>query len=139
MLAEFTHRLRLMRSDAEVGAGFAGTQQDEARLPVLGIVLFRIGLIDFTFALQMRGAGEAVALMTQGRQDDSGFESRIPDVFFRAYLQELRFVVVEQFDLKEIRVGHISKVVLPGGEAKPGVRKTHFSQQRREVGHPFYL
>lgn len=102
-----------MRSDPEIGAGFPGTQEDKASLAVFGIVLFRIGVIDLTAVLQAPCTRQAITLMTQGRQDNSGFESRIPEVLIRPYLDALRFIVVKQFDLKEVSVGHISKVFLP--------------------------
>ena len=83
-----------MGSDPEVGARPAGAEQDETSPAVLGIVLRRVVLIYLATVLEASRTGEAVSLMTQGGQNDAGFESCVPDVLVTAYLDGARLAVV---------------------------------------------
>jgi len=68
-----------MSSNAQIAAGTAGAEQNVSCLTVLGEVLNGIGLIDFP-VFQPPGTGEAVSLMTQRRQLDSGARRSVPNV-----------------------------------------------------------
>jgi len=83
-----------MGSDLQIGAWLGGAEQDETSIAIGWIVLLGVGLIYFAAVLQARRTGQAVSLMTHGGQNCAGFESGVPDVLVRAYLDGARLVVV---------------------------------------------
>jgi hypothetical protein len=83
-----------MGSDLKIGAWLGGAEQDETSIAIGWIVLLGVGLIYFAAVLQARRTGQAVSLMTHGGQNYACFESGVPDVLVRAYLDGARLVVV---------------------------------------------
>ena len=82
-----------MGSDLKIGAWLGGAEQDETGIAIGWIVLFGVRLI-YLAVLQARRTGQAVSLVTHGGQNYAGFESGVPDVLVRAYLDGARLVVV---------------------------------------------
>src|SRR2546426_12174402 len=84
-----SHLLLLVGQDAQRGAGFAGTKQYEAGLPILRIITGRIGLIDLAPVQQASGTGKTSSLLAESGQLETGGEGGVPDVLVGAHLDGL--------------------------------------------------
>jgi hypothetical protein len=80
-----SHLTLLMSADSQRGPRLARAKQDEARLPILGVVIYRVGLIHISGTLEASGARQTAPLVAKCGQDDAGIERSIPNVLFAAY------------------------------------------------------
>ncbi len=107
------HDISLVGTEAQVGAGLAGAQQDEPGLTILEIVRDGVVLIDSAGTFQAAGAGQTTALVADGRQDDAGLGRRVPDVLVGAHLE--RAFALGQKQRNPVRVGRVRMFSAVGG------------------------
>jgi hypothetical protein len=118
------HFLLLVAQNAQRGAWLAGAKQYEARFAILGIVTYRVRLIDFATVQQTSCASQTASLVAQGRQLYARRQGGVPNMLVRTYRDRSLSIGHHQDDRKNrgLRIHQAilreQPILLPGTKSR---------------------